>query len=469
MSALGEFLLVSGWVILGYYLVVNGLNLTVHAAGLLELRSDVRERSWEPMFQPFDSPFFPSVTIVVPAYNEESVIVGCVQSLLNLNYPSTEIVVVNDGSTDGTLARLLETFDLEEVDAPVPFDVPSEEIHAVYRSRDARNLVVVDKDNGGRADAVNAGIWLADQRLFCTIDADSLIDPDGLINAVKPFLERPETTVATGGTVRAVNGCTVENGRVQEIDLPDNRLAELQVMEYLRAFYSGRQGLDRLDALMLISGAFGVYRTDVVREIGGYANDSVTEDFELTMRIHRHFGELGRDYNVEFVPEPVVWTEVPSTRGAFSRQRTRWYRGLVDTMVRHRAMLGRRRFGAAGLIGYPAFLAAEVAGPLVEGLGYVLVLLAFLVGAADPWFVLLYFGLTTGVGVLLSWFGVLSEVWSFRRYDRPRQVLRLLGAGIVENFGFRQWKTAIAWRGLVQYLRGDAQWGEMKRVGFDRE
>jgi len=469
MTSIAEALLVIGWFVLGYYLLVNGMYLTVHIAALFELRSDLKRQAAGTMYQRFSSPFFPGVTVVVPAYNEETVIVESVQSLLNLNYPELEIVVVNDGSDDETLSRLRSAFDLHPIDADVPFEIPSEPIEAVYRSEDAPGLRVVDKENGGRADAVNAGIWLAEQPLFCTIDADSIIDRDGLLQAVEPFLERPEETVATGGTIRVANGCTIENGTIKSVNLPDNRLAGLQTMEYLRAFYSGRLGLDRLNALMLISGAFGVFRTDLVREVGGYETESITEDFELTLRLHRYLREQDRAYNVEFVPEPVVWTEVPESPATFSRQRRRWYRGLLDTMARHRKMIGRRRYGSPGVFGYPAFLLAEVLGPLVEGFGYVLVPLAFLIGAADASFVLLYFGLTVGFGVFLSWFGILSEVWSFRRYDRPKQVLRLLGYGILENFGFRQWKTLIAWRGLYEYLRGDTSWGEMQRSGFDSD
>ncbi|WP_245683166.1 glycosyltransferase family 2 protein [Halovenus aranensis] len=438
----------------------------MHIAALYGLRSDLKRQAAGTIFQRFSSPFFPGVTVVVPAYNEEAVIVESVQSLLNLNYPKLEIVVVNDGSDDRTLSQLRSAFDLRPIDAPVPFDVPSEPIETVYQSVDATNLRVIDKENGGRADAVNAGIWLAEQPLFCTVDADSIIDRDGLLQAVEPFLEQPEETVATGGTIRVASGCTIENGTIESVGLPSNPLASLQTMEYLRAFYSGRLGLDRLNALMLISGAFGVFRTDLVREVGGYETDSITEDFELTLRLHRYLREQDRDYNVEFVPEPVVWTEVPESRTAFSRQRRRWYRGLLDTMARHRQMVGRRRYGSPGLFGYPAFLLAEVLGPLVEGLGYVVVPLAFATGAADVSFVLMYFGITVGVGVFLSWFGILSEVWSFRRYDQPKQVIRLLGMGILENFGFRQWKTLIAWRGLYEYFRGDTSWGEMQRSGF---
>jgi cellulose synthase/poly-beta-1,6-N-acetylglucosamine synthase-like glycosyltransferase len=454
-------------VVLAYYLVVNGAYLLVHLAALFELRDELRADEWGPMFRPFESPFLPGVAICVPAYDEEPVVVESVQSMLDTNYPDVEVVVVNDGSTDGTLDALVEAFDLVAVDAPPPLDVDCEPVHAVYRSRDALDLTVVDKDNGGRSDALNAAVWLTDQPLFCAVDADSVIDRDGLLDVVRPFLADPERTVATGGTIRVVNGCDVDGGQVTRVGLPDGLLARLQVSEYLRAFYSGRLGLDRLNGLLLISGAFGVFRTDVVREVGGYDTDNVTEDFELVMRLHRHLTAAGRDYRVEFVPGPVVWTEVPETRAALSRQRTRWYRGLLATLRQYRSMVGNRRYGPLGWFVLPAFVLAEALGPLVEGFGYALVVVGFALGLVDPWFAAAYFAITVGVGLVLSFFGVYSEVWSYRRYDRPRQVCSLLWLGVVENFGYRQWKTLVAWRGLFEYLRGVDSWGEMARSGFD--
>jgi len=452
---------------LAFYLVVNGSYLLVHVAALFELRDDIRERDWGPMFSPFDSPFLPGVAIVVPAYDEAPVIVESVQSMLDTNYPDVEVVVVDDGSTDDTLARLVDAFDLAEVDAPIPVDAPTEPVHAVYRSTDALSLTVVEKDNGGRSDALNAGVWLTDQPLFCAVDADSIIDRDGLLSVVQPFLNHPEETVATGGTIRVVNGCTVDDGQVTEVGLPDRLLARLQVSEYLRAFYSGRLGLDRLKGLLLISGAFGVFRTDVVRSVGGYDTENVTEDFELVMRLHRHLSDADREYRVEFVPGPVVWTEVPEDRRTLRAQRTRWYRGLLATLRQYRAMVSRPAYGPLGWFVLPAFVLAEAFGPLVEGFGYAVVVVGFALGLVDPWLTLAYFAVTAGVGLVLSWFGVYSEVWSHRRYDRPRQVLSLLWMGVVENFGYRQWKTYVAWRGLFEYLRGVDAWGEMTRRGFE--
>ena len=456
-----------GFFVVGYYLIINGYYLCIHALALLELRDDVQESRWEPPFREFASPFYPGIGVVVPAYNEAATIVESIQSLLSLNYPEIEIVVVNDGSTDETLEQLVERYDLERIEADIPIDVPSEQIHGVYRSATYEELLVIDKENGGKGDALNAGIWLTDMPLFCAVDSDTLIDRDALLELVRPFLERPKTAVASGGVIRVANDCSIKDGIVQSVSLPKTGLPGLQVMEYLRAFYSGRLGLNRINGLILISGAFGLFRTSTVREVGGYRQDTITEDFDIVVRLHRHMIDTDQTYTVDFVPEPVAWTEVPATRQMLSRQRRRWYRGMVETVVTNRKMLFNPKYGRVGTVIFPFFVAAEVFGPLIEGLGYVLLPLAWYFGILEIEFFLVFFLLTTGFGVFLSWFGIFSEVWSFNRYDSPWQILRLLWYGVLENFGYRQWKTTVAWQGLVEYLKGVDTWGAMERTGFD--
>jgi cellulose synthase/poly-beta-1,6-N-acetylglucosamine synthase-like glycosyltransferase len=452
--------------ILVYYLLVNGIYLLVYSSSLLELRTSLREDRWEPAYSRFSSPFLPEVAIVVPAYNEAPIIADSVQALLDLNYSAKEIVVVNDGSTDDTLDVLTATFDLEKTAAPVPIDTNSERVRAVYRAPRIEELTVIDKVNGGKGDALNAGVWLSDAPLVCALDADSLIDREGLLKAVKPFLRDPTRMVATGGTVRVANGCEIDDSQVTAVTTADSFLPGVQEMEYLRAFYAGRLGYSRLDGLILISGAFGLFRTDLVREIGGYNPDSITEDFELVVRLHRHLTERNIPYSVDFVPEPVVWTQAPGTWGPLARQRRRWFRGLIDTLVRERDMIGNPRYGRPGLFAMPAYILTEVLGPLIEGFGYVLIPLAIALGALDAGFFLLFLAVTMGFGVLLSWFGVLVEVWGFRRYTEPTDVLVLLAHGVFENVGFRQWKAFVAWHGLTEYVRGDSEWGEMTRQRF---
>ena len=456
----------SGIFIVAYYAVINLGYLLIHVLALFELRDNVREAEWQPPFRPFDSPFYPGVAMVVPAYNEAATIVESVRSMLTLNYPDQEIVVVNDGSTDATMDRLRNAFDLKPVEAELPYDVPSEPIRAVYRSTRYEDLLVVDKENGGKSDALNAGVWLTDQELFCAVDSDTIIDRNALLQIVRPFLEEPDKAVASGGTIRVANNCVVEDGEVQEVNLPKTGIPGLQVMEYLRAFYSGRLGLNRLKGLILISGAFGVFRTDRVREIGGYRHDTITEDFDIVVRLHQYLVDEDIEYTMDFLPEPVAWTEVPGDLKTLGRQRRRWYRGMLETVVANRNMFLRRKYGRVGTLILPFFVMAEAIGPLIEGFGYILLPLAWYFGLLNIEFFLAFLFLTVGVGVFLSWFGVFSEVWSFNRYERPRDVVRLLWYGILENFGYRQWKTIVAWHGLVEYLRGEKSWGAMERRGF---
>ncbi|ELZ51152.1 glycosyl transferase family 2 [Halorubrum distributum JCM 9100] len=467
LESVGTTLVVgSGVFIVTYYLLINAGYLLIHVLALFQLRDSVRESSWDPSFRAFDSPFYPGVAMVVPAYNEAANIVESVRSMLALNYPDQEIVVVNDGSSDATLDRLEEAFGLRPVDAEVPYDVPSEPIRGVYRSATHENLLVVDKENGGKSDALNAGIWLTDKELFCAVDADTVIDRDALLDVVVPFLEDPSRTVASGGTIRVANECVIQDGQVKEINLPKTGLAGVQVMEYLRAFYSGRLGLARLKGLILISGAFGVFRTDRVREIGGYRHDTITEDFDVVVRLHEHLSDNDVDYRIEFVPEPVAWTEVPESLRSLGRQRRRWYRGMLETVIASRGLFFRRRYGRVGTVVLPFFTAAEALGPLIEGFGYVLLPLGWYLGILNVEFFLTFLLLTVGVGVFLSWFGVFSEVWSYNRYESPWDVVRLLWYGILENFGYRQWKTIVAWHGLIEFLRGEQSWGVMERRGF---
>ena len=459
----------SALLILLLYLVINGYYLLVHVLSLLQLRDDYRERQANPAFDTFESPFLPGVAMIVPAYNEEATIVDSVRSLLDQNYPERSVIVVNDGSTDDTLSRLVTRYDLELIHEDPPWELPCEPVNGVYRSQRVDDLLVIDKANGGKSDALNAAIWLTEQPLFCSIDADSLIDRDGLWNVVTPFLAHPDETIASGGVVRVANACEIENGQVLEVNVSERSLVGLQEIEYLRAFYSGRLGLDRLQSLLVISGTFGLFRTDVVREIDGYATDTVTEDLDLVLRLHRHMLENGRQYRVDFVPEPVVWTQVPETLSDLSRQRRRWYRGLLEAFAKNWRMIGNPKYGTVGAVAMPLYLLAEGIGPLIETYGYVVVPLAFVLGILNLEFFALFLLVIVAFGVFLSWFGIFSEVWSYRRYDDPREIAILLGNAVLENVGYRQWKAFVSAQGLVEFLRNDNSWGAIERQSFSED
>lgn len=467
MAALNAPLVAFSVFVLGYFLVVNAAYAVVHLVALRELKSAIEARTLHESYPEFGSPFMPGVAIVVPAYDEAPVIVDSVRSFLDLEYPDCEVIVVNDGSEDATLDRLVDAFDLERIEAPAPWELPSAPVRSIYRSRRA-DLTVIDKENGGKADALNAGVFFTEKPLFCAVDADSVIERDALMSVARPFLEEPDRTVATGGVVRVANGCSISSGIVERIGLSPEPLVGVQTVEYLRAFLAGRMGLSRLDSLLVISGAFGMFDTETVREVGGYRTGSVTEDMELVVRLHRRLSEWGRECRVVFLPKPVVWTEVPETTAGFSRQRRRWNRGLFDTLLEHRDMIGNPKYGTTGTFALPFFLVVEALGPLVEGLGYVVVPIAFLLGVVNVEFFLVFVLLAMLFGTLLSWLGVLSEVIGYKRYERPSEIARLLLYGVLENVLYRQWRTLVLWRGFLEFLWGAESWGAMERAGFDR-
>jgi cellulose synthase/poly-beta-1,6-N-acetylglucosamine synthase-like glycosyltransferase len=407
------------------------------------------------------------VSLVIPAYNEEAVILESVRSLLRSHYAAFEVVVVNDGSTDRTLEVLLDEYDLVP-DLRVPRShVKCEPVIGSYRSLRDERLVVIDKRNGGsRADAMNAGLQYARYPLFLAVDADTLLDVDALPRLVREFQVRPET-VGLGGIVRIANGSTVEAGHVTEARTPRQLLVNLQIVEYLRAFLVGRTGWSRLGAILIVSGAFGIFRREDVVEAGGYDPDSFAEDAELVLRLHRMCRERGRPYRIGFIADPVCWTEAPSSLAALRSQRNRWQRGLLQVLWRYRDMIGRRRYGSVGVFALPYFMAFEAAGPLIEVTGYVVILTSLAFGWLPMSLALAFFGVAVALGIAFSFGALLVEERAFQRYRRWRCFARLVLAAAIENLGYRQWYALIRVHATWSQLRGREQrWGEMARSGF---
>ncbi|MBW3660763.1 MAG: glycosyltransferase family 2 protein [Gemmatimonadetes bacterium] len=417
----------------------------------------------------FRSSIVPRISVLVPAYNEAGTILDSVKALLTLRYPNHEVVVVNDGSVDGTLERLIEEFRLYRSSRVPTGDLDTSRIRAVYESLDPIPLVVVDKDNGGKSDALNAGLNHSRAPIVAVVDADSILEPDSLLHVMKPFLADGEVdhTLASGGIVRVANGCRIEHGRIVEVGAPSSVLAGFQAIEYLRAFLGGRIAYSFLNSLLVISGAFGVFRRTAVVEAGGFLLDTVGEDMELVVRLHRRWRRGGgRDYRIVFVPEPVSWTEAPESFEVLNRQRNRWQRGLVESLWRHRRMMLNPRYGVVGMFAFPYFLLFEMLGPTVELAGYLLTGVGLAAGFVPLHLALLFFFVSVGFGVLLSLSSLLLEELTVRRYPRPADVGRLFLAAVVENFGLRQLLTVWRTKALFDALRGDRSWGEMERVGF---
>jgi cellulose synthase/poly-beta-1,6-N-acetylglucosamine synthase-like glycosyltransferase len=452
-------------VVIVYFVLLNSVYLLMSLFAFRALRRYALRMKAVDVAELMATAGMPPVTLIAPAYNEEPTCVESIKSLLTLRYPAYDIVVVNDGSKDGTMARLTTAFDLAEAPRAPVADIPTAQVAAVLRSRRHPNLWVIDKANGGKADALNAGLNYCRTPLFCAMDADSLLEPDALTRIVRAFLE-DSRTVAAGGVIRIVNGCRVRSGVVEDVRLPDNWLARIQVLEYLRSFLSGRMGWDALDATLIISGAFGMFKRSVFTEIGGYATETVGEDMELIVRIHRHCREQGRPYRIAFVPDPVAWTECPESLTVLGRQRDRWQRGLIESLWRHRVMLLRPRYGRVGLLAFPYYFFLEVLGPIIEGFGYLTFVAAVILGRASMPYVLAFLAVAFVFGIALSFAAIGLEELSFRRYPRFGDLIRLLGVAIVENVGFRQLSTYWRLRGMVSKLTGATAWGAMERKGF---
>ncbi len=454
--------------VLAYFLLLNVSYFILFLISLREVLRFLRRTFFSDYQQILRSNMTLPITLIVPAHNEEKTIVDTVRSLQMLNYPEFEIIVVNDGSRDDTLNRLLSAYELRRVDRVYKRSLPTRTVRALYASPLVPNLTVVDKEGGGKADALNCGINLSKYPLFCSMDADSVIEDDALLKAVKPFMEWPDETVAVGGIVRCANGCTIADGRVTKIALPNRFMPIFQIVEYLRAFLSGRLGWSAMKGLLLISGAFGVYRKSAVVEVGGYDGNTDTEDLELVMALHQVNRAKGRPYRIVFVPDPVCWTEVPGNWNMLRRQRNRWHRGMLQSLSRHRKMMFNPRYGVIGMVVCPYFLIFETMGPFVETLGYISVPLAWALGLLNTEFLVLFFVLAVAFGVFLSVAAILLEEISYRRYPTWDDLWKLLICGILENFGFRQLLALFKIQAFWEYLRGLRRWGMLERAGFHK-
>lgn len=464
-ASLWSVVTVFNYIVLAYFLLLNAVYLltSLFAFGALR-RYSLRMKSLD-LDDLIRGAGAPPITLVAPAYNEEATCAESVRSLLTLDYPEYEILVVNDGSKDGTLQRLIDAFNLKPSARIPTASLPSQPIKQVYRSRRHPNLWVLDKENGGKADALNAGISFCRTPLFCAMDADSLLERQALIRIVRPFME-DATTVAAGGILRIANGCVVKQGQVVDVRLPSNLWAQFQVLEYLRAFLSGRMGWDALDATLVISGAFGIFKRSTVVDAGGYATDTVGEDMELVVRLHRHCAESGTPYRIHFVPDPVAWTECPESLGVLARQRDRWQRGLFQSLTRHRVMLFNSKYGKAGMLAFPYFFFLEMLGPVIEALGYFSFAVTVLFGTPNYPYIIAFLMVAVMLGVALSVAAVGLEELSFRRYPRVRDLFRLFLLAIVENVGYRQLSAWWRLKGTWSALRGVEGWGRMQRKGF---
>jgi biofilm PGA synthesis N-glycosyltransferase PgaC len=452
-------------------LILFGSYLLLGIFSAVALRKYLRKNSYVNYNSLVSSPLSPKISIIAPAFNESKTIIDNVRTLLSLYYNNFEVILVNDGSTDNTFEKIEEVYELTKVNYYFDYHIPCERIRGVYKSKNPsyNRLTVIDKNNGGKADSLNAGINICQSTLFVSIDADSIIEADAILKLVKPFLEEKERKViGAGGVIRIVNSCDVEGGHIREIHLPGQILPRLQVLEYTRAFLLGRMAWSQLDGLMLISGAMGIFDRDTVIKAGGYSITTVGEDMELVLRMRRRMAEEGVKYEVTYIPDPLCWTQVPSDLKSLRKQRTRWTRGLVESLKTHRKIFFNRTYGRLGLLGYPYWFFFEWLAPLIAFSGFVYTIYLVIINSINWPFYLLLFLFVYTFAVSLSIWAILFEEITFHKYKKKRDVLKLISAALLEPF-FYPMHTYFAIIGNFEALRGKKGWGTAKRTGFAKK
>jgi len=451
--------------ILSYFVVGNGVYTALTAMSLRAIWLHSRRLAYQGLSELRGSSLTPAVTIIIPAWNEERIIVETVRSALGVDYPQLSVIVVDDGSTDATLKRLATAFKLTPTDQIYYPILPTSPVRSFYTNPQIPNFLVVRKRRGGKPDALNTGINLCRTPYFCCLDADCLLERDSLLRLMDPILSSSKETIISGGIVRIINGCNGRNGQIVKLGLPRTILERFQVVEYLRSFLTGRSGWSLMGGTVIVSGALALFQHKAVMEVGGFSADTVTEDMDLIITLRRWAADNKRDVELAFAADPVCWTECPASRSMLNRQRRRWQLGLCQCLRKHRGMLFRPRYGMVGLFSLPFHLYVEAVGTVVEFLGYLLVPLSFIFGLISPTLLILFILLGLAYGGFLSVGAMLLEEMTYRRYPRSRDLLVLLAYAMLENVGYRQLILFFRVQGILKFLVGSHRWEKVMHEG----
>jgi cellulose synthase/poly-beta-1,6-N-acetylglucosamine synthase-like glycosyltransferase len=451
-----------------YFGVMNAVYSVLLALALFVILRHLRRIKYSPYKEFTISPETPPVTILIAMHNEERVVLRSIRSALASEYPFFEVIIINDGSTDGTLQKVIDTFGLKKIDRVYRTFLKTKPVKGFYYSLETPNLLVIDKEQGGKADALNCGINVSRSPYFCSLDADSLLEKDALIRVMTPLLDSNVPVIASGGVVRIINGLRLANEiTIEEIDLPDNTLLLFQIVEYIRGFLFGRVGWDSLRSLLILSGTFSLFQKATVVEAGGFMVGNLAEDMDMIVRLHRHMLKKKKPYRIRFVSDPICWTEAPDDFKMLGRQRRRWHLGLIQTLFQNRGMMFNPQFGKIGMAVLPYYVIFEILGPVIEVLGYVFVIISFFMGILSLDFLLLFLTLAIFYGVFLSTASIFLEELTFKRYPKWSHLFKLLLYGVLENFGYRQINSFWRFEALIQYFIGKRKWEYVHKKGHE--
>jgi len=457
---------------LAYAICLMASYFVLSVISAVMLRKYMKKQSYTDYNQIISSPFAPGISVIAPAFNESVSIVENIRALVSLYYHDFEVIIVNDGSTDDTIEKVVQAYDLEKVNFAVPNYLSCKPIRGIYKSKSKSfsNLLLIDKENGGKSDALNAGINISTKDFFVAVDVDSIIASDALMRLSKHFLdEKREKVIAVGGNIQIANSCIIRDGQVVEVKVPRNFLARFQVLEYARAFLLGRIAWSKLNGLLIISGALGLFDKKVAIDCGGYYTKTVGEDMELIVRMRRYMVDRKIPYRVISIPDPLLWTEVPTSLKTLGRQRTRWTRGTIETLDRHKAIFFNPRFKAVGMLGYPHYFFFEWPAPIIEFLGLLYFGLIALMGQPHWDFFLVLLAFVYGFALLFSLTSLFFEQATFHRYPKIGQMFGLIFNAMIEPIVFHPLTVWWGLRGNYEYfIAQKSGWGQMKRVGFSK-
>jgi cellulose synthase/poly-beta-1,6-N-acetylglucosamine synthase-like glycosyltransferase len=414
-----------------------------------------------------DSGAMPPLTVIIPAHNEENSIIETVQSVRQADYPDMRIVVVDDGSHDSTLERLVHEFRLNPTHLIYRAVLPTGRVRGLFVSDDFPSLLVISKEQGGKADALNAGINSCRTPYFCTLDADSLVEPDSLLRLMRPIVRSARNTIVSAGTIRIRNGCKILRARVEEPRMPSTWIERFQVVEYLRSFLFGRAGWNLVGGTMIVSGAMAVFHRQQTIDAGGFSRSTVGEDIELIVRLQRSARKRKEKVAIAFSFDPVCWTQCPTAYSMLVRQRRRWQLGLCQTLWFNLGMLFNPGYGLLGLCSFPFHLCVEGLGAAVEITGYLIVPFAFALHLALLKFYIPLVIFSLVYASLLSVAAILLEELTYRRYPRRRDLYLLLASAMIDNFGFRQRVLYYRVQGFMRFIAGIHHWESVSHTSVD--
>ncbi|QKS72900.1 glycosyltransferase family 2 protein [Paenalkalicoccus suaedae] len=459
---------IMAYIVIGFMVIVGLLYLVLFLIASPKIRREQALNRQEPIEElTMNSDTYP-VSILVPAYNEEVGVVTTIESLLAVRYSQFEIIVINDGSKDDTKNKVMTSFDMQPIDVALRQHFMTKEVRAIYQSRTHPTVYMIDKENGGKADALNAGINFSHYPYFAAIDGDSILEQDALLKTMKPIIDSTGAVTCTGGTVRIANGSVIKNSRVEKIALPKQPIALMQIIEYFRAFLVGRLGLSRMNVLLIISGAFGVFEKERVVKAGGYSTNTVGEDMELIVRIHRMLKDEKSRQRIEYIQDPVCWTEAPSDVKSLKSQRIRWQRGLAETLWKHKKMMFNPKYKGIGLFSMPYYLLVELLSSIFELVGYAIIILGLLFSFVHTETAILMLTVTVMYGSLLSALAVLLEEWTYHKYEDTKSILVLYFWALTETFWYRPFMVWNRVLGIIAAIRKTGGWGSMQRKGLEK-